>query len=158
MGASKEEMQLVVKAVNEISAEMKAIRDEIHQTGAEAAGAGKQVEGLGSKLTSLGQQVKAGFFLDLGKQLFDGVVSGFEKLVSLIPQAVAAGNAWASTIEQIQRETGMTAVQASTLAAVMGDAEVPTESMNRLFAVLGRNLAQNEGLFSRLGIATRDAN
>lgn len=155
---TKEELQLVIRAIDEASANLKAIRGEVHQVGETSQNATKQVESLGQKLTSLGGQLKLGFAVGLGQDILGGLTSGLEKIVSLIPQAVSTGDAWATQIAQIRRETGMTAEQASLLVSVMERADVPTENMGRLFAMLGRNLATNEGLFKRLGVATRDAN
>jgi hypothetical protein len=155
---TKDEMQLVVKAIDEASAELRAIRNEVHQTGESAQAAGKQVEGLGSKLTSLGQQIKLGAAIELGKDILGGLVDVFGKLASIIPEAVAAGDKWAGTVEQIMRETGLGAEQTSLLLAVMKDAGVPIENVSRITAMFSKNLSQNAALLKQLGIATVDAN
>lgn len=154
---TKEEMQLVVHAVDEASATMKAIRDEIHQMGSGSSETSKQVETLGQKLGSLANGIKLGFSVGIGQDIFGALKDGFNSLIRLIPDAISAGAAWADTIAQLQRETGMTAEQTSLLAAVMERAGVPVDNMDRLFALLGKNLQSNAKLFKDLGVATVDA-
>lgn len=157
-GMSKEEMQLVVKAVDEASKNLKGIADAVTSVGSDAKAAGERVEGLGTKLGSLGNLIKAGFALSIGQDILGFITGGIEKLVSLIPEAIASGNEWAKTVEQIMRETGLGAVATSELLAVMRDLDVPVASSARLFAMFGKNLGENADLLKQLGVATVDAN
>src|ERR1051326_8458064 len=153
-GLSKEELQFIVKAVDEASKNLKSIEQAVKDVGGTAQQSSAKVETLGNKLTSLGTLIKAGFGIAIGQDILGFITGGIGKLVSLLPEAIQSGDAWAKTVEQVMRVTGLGATATSTLLAVMRDLDVPVDGVTRLLSMFGKNLSQNVDLLNRLGVAT----
>lgn len=156
---SEEHVQLIVKGVDQGATKLnKDVSDGLKgiekQAGATAAGVNKIV----SSLTSLRGQIKLGFDINLGKDLHNLIGDITSSLPRAFFGAVDAGQAWLMTIKEIERATGLNATQASEWAAVMQRVGVPLGDVQRILSQLGHNLLENEDLFKRAGIATRDQN
>lgn len=155
--ARSEELQVVVRAVDEASATLKKIHADLQTMGANAQQTTAHVDALGNKLTSLGQRVKEGFGTAIGQGIFGAVESGFHSLLDFYPKVIEMGSSYLDQLHMIQLETGMTAEQTSALVGATKSLGMSTDALEPLFAKLGKNLAGNEAKFAELGVATRDA-
>jgi hypothetical protein len=157
VSSNDEQLQIVVRAVDEATQTMKAVKDLVTTLGGSAEETATKTGKMSSAFSALGS-VLQGIGIGIGIDLFNDLLNVVGRIVDAIPQAIEAGYAWASQMYQLQVETGMTAEQTSSLAAIMGELGVPIDSANRLFAMFGKNLDTNEKLFTSLGVATRTAN
>ena len=156
--ARSEELQIVVKAIDEASATLKAIHGDLEKMGVHAQQTSTHIDALGNKLTSLGQRVKEGLGIAVGQAIFGELERGFSDLMGLFPKIIATGSTYLDQLHQIQLITGMTAEQTSLFASATKDLGIPTDALDTLFSRLGKNLATNEAKFRDLGVATRDSN
>lgn len=140
MGDRKATLTAVL--VDAVSGTSKKIQAEIN-------GIGSAVSKVNSVLTGIGQGI--------GQALYDGITRAVETVATAIPKLLDQGHAYLDQLRQIELETGMTAEQTSTLVGALRAMAVPTDDITTLMARLGSNLAQNEGQFRALGIATRDS-
>jgi hypothetical protein len=106
---------------------------------------------------SVFRSVLVGVAQGIGQGLWFTFRDILRDIEGIIPNLISTGQTWIQTIRDLQLETGMTAEEASTLVAVMQHLGMTTESMNVLFARLGRNIVDSEASFTALGVATRDA-
>lgn len=157
MSSSDEQLQIVVRAVDEATQTLKGVKDLVTAMGGGAEETATKTGKMSSAFSALGS-VLQGIGIGIGIDLFNDLLSVVGRIVDAIPQAIEAGYAWAEQMYQLQIETGMTAEQTSSLAAIMSELGVPMDSANRLFAMFGKNLDTNEKLFTSLGVATRTAN
>ena len=151
------DIQVVVKAIDEFSAAMKSFQTSVQKMGTDSQAAEQHVKSLGDRMSGFGS-ILQGMAIGAGIALFNALSDAVGQLVDAIPNAIAQGYAWAEQIHQLELETGMTAEQTSSLAAVMRQLGVPMDNANRLFAMFGKQLDTNEKLFTSLGVATRTAN
>jgi hypothetical protein len=157
MGSNDEQLQIIVRAVDEATATLKSVHGLITQLGGTAEESATKTGKLSGALSAFGS-IAQGIGIGIGISLFNDLTNAIGRIVDAIPQAVEAGYAWAQQIYQLQIETGMTAEQTSSLAAIMRELGVDMGTADRLFAMFGKNLDTHEKLFTNLGIATRDAN
>lgn len=154
-----EVVQLIIKGIDQgatklnkdVQAGLKGIET---QAGATATGVNK----ISSAFTSLGSWIKAGFGIGIGQEIFHVIDDALGSLVRGFEGAISSGQSWLMTVKNIERATGMSSEQASEWAAVMERVGVPLGDVDRILSQLGRNLLENEDLFKRAGVATRDVN
>ena len=156
--ARSEELQVVVRAVDEASVVLKKIHGDLEKMGVNAQQTTTHIDALGNKLTSLGQRIKEGFGAGIGFAVFNEIDKGFHDLLGLYPQIIGMGSGYLEQLHMIQLETGMTAEQTSVLVGAAKNLGINVDNLEPLFAKLGKNLGTNEGKFRDLGVATRDAN
>ena len=157
MASKDNNIEYVIKAVDEFSKSMKDFQSYLKQTTENSANTEKSVKNLGDRLSGFGN-IMTGFLRQVGVDALEFLKSGFESLISLIPQAYEQGYQWVSMVQQMQVETGMTAESVSTYAAVMHVMGIDTDSTATILARFGKNLIDSESKFKDLGIATRDVN
>lgn len=161
MALTKEELQMVVKAVDDASATFNAIKKSVDEVGGQAAVTSEKVEGLGGKLTSVGTILKGGFIGGLafqaGQDIFSLISNAVGTLVQQIPDAIRVGDQWVTTVHDLMVVSGLGATQASLLAAEFQTLGIPIDSTSRILAMFSRNLGENLPLLNKLGIATVDA-
>jgi hypothetical protein len=157
MMADKNEIQVVVRAIDEMTAAVTQIEGVLKRLGATSQTSGQQAEESGGKFSKLGS-VLQGIGMGIGMAVWNELSNILSQLVGLIPGLVSEGYQWADAVHQMQLETGMTAEQTSTLMAVFQELGIGTDTLDRTMAMLGKNLADTESKFTNLGIATRDAN
>lgn len=113
---------------------------------------------LERRFDSVRGRLTTGLFDQAGARAFDLLERGIRRVVDAIPDLVGRGRDWLSLIDDIGDATGMSARQASTLAAIQQDLGGSTDSLGRSLAFMSKTVVNNEGAFKRQGIATRDAN
>ena len=115
------------------------------------------IDALGNKLTSLGQRVKEGLGIAVGQAIFGELERGFSDLLGLFPKIIATGSTYLDQLRMIKAETGMTAEQTSVLVSVARNYGVTSDTLEPIFARMGKNLQTNRKLWDDLGVATKDA-
>jgi Pretoxin HINT domain len=140
---------LIFKGVDQLSGPVQSIDNNL-----------KKLEGrVGSiqqKLGAFGSVVR-GFFTEIGRRAFDGLISGAERLIGLIPKLIGLGQTWVSTVKQVSDETGLSAEKASVLAVQAQQLGVPIESLDTLFARFTQNIQPNSKLIEALGVSVQTA-
>lgn len=116
-----------------------------------------EVTGIGTAVSKT-TAVLTGIGVGVGEAIFRGITDAIGTVVRALPNLIEQGNSYLDQLKMIQLETGMTAEQTSTLVGSIIALGAPIESLDLLFARLGKNLGANEGLFRQLGVATRDSN
>ena len=148
---------IVLEAVDRFSATMAEFSRALKTQEAQAASTERAVGSLSSRL-GVFKSALQGVLQGIGQAVwwqFEGLL---RQLENIFPALIGRGSDWVQQVRALQLETGMTAEETSTLIAVMEHLGMTTEGLQRLTAQFGKNLVTNETLFTRLGIATRDAN
>lgn len=153
-----EHIQLIVKGIDDgATRTISAVNSGLSTMEGQAGKVSGAVGRIKSSLSGLAGWIKAGVGIGIGEDLFNAVERGLEAIPRAFFGAVDAGQAWLMTVKDIERATGMSATQSSEWAAVMERVGVPVGDVDRILSQLGHNLLENEDLFKRAGIATRDA-
>ena len=150
MASKDSSVEYVIRAVDEFSKAMKDFQNYLKHTSENSAKTEKSVKALGDRLTGFGN-IMTGFLRQVGADAFEFLKNGLESLISLIPQAYDAGYQYIEMIQMLQNETGMTAKEVSTYAAVMRTMGVETNDMAIIFARFGKNIGSSEEKFKDLG-------
>src|ERR1035437_7036764 len=103
MSANDEQLQIIVRAVDEATQTLKAVHGLVTQLGGGAEDAATKTGKLSSALSSL-SQIGIGFLRQMGVDLFSFLTSAIGDLLNAIPQAVEAGYQWAAQIYQLHVE------------------------------------------------------
>ncbi|HLY15088.1 MAG TPA: hypothetical protein VKR24_12125, partial [Candidatus Limnocylindrales bacterium] len=141
--ADQDEVQLVFRAVDQMSDTLKSIDSQLGKMGGTTKETTSAVESLGSKIGSVAQAIKSGFGAALGIDIFQKLDQGVHDLIDAIPAAISAGNAYIDQVHQIGLETGMSATQSSLLLAAVKELGIPTDNLGQLLARLSLNLSNN---------------
>lgn len=157
MSSKDNNIEVVVRAIDEFSKAMGDFKSYLKGISDQSASTEKSVNSLGDRMMGLGNIMK-GAMLQLGADVFELLKNGLESVISLIPQAYEQGYQWVAMVQQMQVETGLSATDVSKLAAEMRTMGIDTGDSSIILARFGKNLVDSESKFRDLGIATRDQN
>lgn len=122
----------------------------------------KNIEGSASRvdkvLGTLKGRIRTAFefhVINRGIALFE---RGIHRVLGILPDLINRGEAWARTVDRIVDITGMSAAQASELAAVAENVGVNSDGLGRMMNALARSVATNADEFRAYGIRVKDAN
>lgn len=122
----------------------------------------KNIEGSASRvdkvLGTLKGRIRTAFefhVINRGIALFE---RGIHRVLGILPDLINRGEDWARTVDRIVDITGMSAAQASELAAVAENVGVNSDGLGRMMNALARSVATNADEFRAYGIRVKDAN
>ena len=154
---TQEELGIIVKLVDQASGKAGQISRSLGGLG-QAAG---RVERSFGHLRGASQRLNAvfqGMGIGIGIGSFYALERAIGSVVRIIPDLIGKGEEWAKVVDDIADKTGVTAEQASALAAAAKYVNVSTDSLTTGLVRLSRYVIDNEQRFTRFGIATRDTN
>lgn len=113
---------------------------------------------LAQRFESVRGRFTTGLVNRAGARAYDLLERSLLRIARIIPDLIGMGTRWTGVVDQLGDVSGMTAAQASELAAVAEGVGVSAGSLGRAFNVMARSVARTPEAFERFGIAIKDAN
>jgi hypothetical protein len=93
MSSRDNNIEVVVKAIDEFSKAMGDFKSYLKGISDQSASTEKSVNSLGDRMMGFGNILK-GALLQAGADIFEALKNGLESIIQLIPQAYEQGYAW----------------------------------------------------------------
>ena len=110
-------------------------------------------KGLPSALSAFGTGIAQG----MGQQAWRGIEGAINDVVNAIPSLIEKGKEYGLLVDDIADASGASAESASRLAGSLMALGIPTAGLSGNLRILSKQIVDNEDLFRRLGVATRDS-
>lgn len=116
----------------------------------------RNIEGAATRLDrtfgSLRGRIRTAFEFHVVNRALNTLERGLYRITHAIPDLIARGERWAATVDAISDATGLSAEQASELAAIQQRVGGNADSLTRGFLALSKSVYQNRDAWKDMGV------